>query len=146
MARMVWKWILVAVTCGAVFAALTIGGLIHGHEHVIGLAMLVGLAIWVGHRYPQVALRNAFAAGAGFAVTALWVQGMFLTLYFQNNPGYQDVPIPFGLGPRAFTLLFSPIGALAAGTFCTLIALPLALAHRLRTHTAEHNRSLRNDL
>jgi len=66
---------------------------------------------------------HGFVAGFFSGIFALATQMIFADTYFVNNPEYLEVDLPFGLSPIAYTLIFSPIGGLLAGTISAVSAL-----------------------
>ncbi len=114
--------LLVGVLAGLTFAGLTIVAAIHGAEHRVALAMLVGIALLAVFAAPDAPKRNAFASGFLIALVAVLTQAAFLPVYFENNPSYQLVEIPFGLSARSYIMLFAPLGAAVAGAMTTAVA------------------------
>lgn len=109
------KVILLGVICGAAFAGATIFALIAGYEHIIALLMFAGLGkvtVWTARKAP---IKNAFAAGFAAAIVMVLTQAAFLDDYFAHNPDYRDIPIPFGLNPRVYIVMFAPLFGLFAG-------------------------------
>ncbi|MEM8815873.1 MAG: hypothetical protein AAGE85_08600 [Pseudomonadota bacterium] len=112
---MLWGRVLILAVAGPVYGGLTILGWIHGIEHWVALILIGGVGKAAALLAPSAPIRHAFAAGFLTAVAALLTQALFVPLYFENNPGYASIEVPFGLSARAYTLGFAPLGGLAAG-------------------------------
>ncbi len=126
MSKIEWRRIFLVSLSGFVFAGMTIFALLQGQEHWVALLMLFGIATAMAQQVPLAPKRNAFVAGFLTALLAVWTQAAFLPLYFENNPSYRLLEIPFGLSPQAYTVLFAPIGALLAGILAALFVWPIA--------------------
>ena len=126
MSKIEWRRIFLVSLSGLVFAGLTIFALVQGREHWVALLILIGIATSMAKQVPLAPKRNAFVAGFLTALIAVWTQAAFLPLYFEYNPSYRVLEIPFGLSPQAYTVLFAPIGALLAGILAALVAWPIA--------------------
>lgn len=111
------RWPLMAgsIVAGLIFAAGTITAAIAGLEYIVALILLGGMGkaalLWA----PRAPVRNAFLGGFLLALAAVWTQGLFLDTYFAANPEYRMDEVALGLGPRAWTFLMAPLGALIAG-------------------------------
>ncbi len=114
--------LLIGAMAGLTFAGLTIVAAIHGGEHMVGLSMIVGIALLAVVVAPDAPKRNAFASGFLMALVAVLTQAAFLPIYFDNNPSYQLIEIPFGLSARSYIILFAPIGAVVAGVVTAIFA------------------------
>ena len=108
---------------GLFFGVATIFAVIHGREHFVALATLATIGAVAAVLAPDAALRIAFASGFLAALIAVWLQGAFLDLYFDNNPDYRMDVGPFGLNIRLFVFVMSPVGAMIAGGVSALTAL-----------------------
>lgn len=109
------KMIFGAIAAGLLYAAGTITALLAGFELIVALMLLGGAGKAALLLAPDEPLRNAFIGGCLVALTAVWTQGIFLDAYFAANPAYRVEEVAFGLGPRSWTFLMAPLGALAAG-------------------------------
>ncbi len=122
MLKIRWRLIMLLALNGFAFAALTIFAVISGIEHWVMLIMLAGIAVAAATRAPEAPLINAFFAGFFALLCAVWTQAVFLQTYFENNPVYRSIDIPFGLDPQLYILLIAPVGACVSGLFTQLIA------------------------
>ncbi|SIN63682.1 hypothetical protein SAMN02745824_1275 [Parasphingorhabdus marina DSM 22363] len=111
---------------GAIYAGLTIFAIIHGFEYYVMGMLLAAVLMLVLRHTPGSAFRNGFVGGFTAILTAVWVQALFLPLYFQNNPEYAVSEVPWGLSARSFTFLTAPLGALVAGLVLAMLAAGLA--------------------
>jgi len=114
--------LLIGALAGLTFAGLTIFAAIHGAEHIIALAMFVSVALLATIAAPGAPKRNAFVGGFLAALFAVLTQAAFLPIYFENNPSYQLIEIPFGLSARSYIILFAPLGAVVAGVVTAIFA------------------------
>ncbi len=117
-----WKLIVgLAASAGVAYAALTIYGVIAGWESLIALGMLAvvngAAAAWLRHRIAAHGLILGFLTG----IFAIELQALFLPLYFQHNPTYLAIEIPFGLSARAATALGAPIPSLIAAVISVVM-------------------------
>lgn len=131
MLKLPWPIIFLLAAPGLVFGAATIFALIHGIEYRIALLVLVTIgvaAVWLA---PYAPVRTAFAAGFLAALLAVWLQGAFLELYFENNPDYQMEHGPFGLGIRVWVFVGAPIGAGVAAIVSAFAALVAAMGAKV---------------
>lgn len=110
-----WKIILAVLPAGALFAVATILGWIHGYERGIALALLLIAAIALARGVPERPFTHGFLGGFLAAELAVLLQALFLEIYFDNNPEYRAIEIPFGLEARTATFLLSPLNAVVAG-------------------------------
>jgi hypothetical protein len=99
MSKIQWRLVIMISLSGLVFAGLTIFALIPGKEQLVVILMLFAIAVSMTRLAPGAPMRNAFAAGFLTALLAVWTQAAFLPLYFENNPSYSQIAIPFGLSP-----------------------------------------------
>ena len=127
MIKLRWGLLAILACCGVIYGALTIVAWVHGYEQVIALMILISVGVCVACVEQVTPLRHAFIAGFFTAIAALVTQMLFATIYFQNNPGYSDIELPFGLSPQVFTLLFSPLGGLLAACIAVLATWPSVL-------------------
>jgi len=109
-----WNCTLLLSASGLLYAIVTIFGWVQGFEYWVALLLIGGVGKVAALLAPQAPLRNAFAAGFLAAMLALILQAVFMPVYFDNNPAYAAVEIPFGLSARQYTLLFAPLGGLLA--------------------------------
>ena len=116
-----WSLILKLSLVGVLFAALTIAGWIHGWESRIAPGLLLLLAAIVALRVDARPTRHGFVAGFLAAFVAIELQALFLPIYFSNNPGYDQIEIPFGWPARLATAVLGPINALLAGVVCAAL-------------------------
>ena len=130
MSNLRWRLIFVASLGGVVFGALTIFAVISGHEGLFALLIIAGIAKLMAFRVSDTPIRHAFAAGFLAGLLAVWSQAAFLPLYFENNPAYAQIPIPFGLPARTYTALVAPLGGLISGCLASIVAWPVAVALR----------------
>ncbi len=112
--RIRWDYTLLLSISGLLYAAVTVFGWVRGFEYWVALVLIGGVGKTAALLAPQAPLRNAFAAGFLAALLALTLQALFMPVYFDNNPGYANVEIPFGLSARQYTLVFAPLGGLVA--------------------------------
>ncbi|GJL96193.1 MAG: hypothetical protein DHS20C06_00100 [Hyphobacterium sp.] len=117
-----WKLIMLLALPGVGFGVATIFAWIQGLEHFFMLAMIAGIGIVAALAAPARAGQTAMLGGFLAVLTAIWLQGVFLTAYFANNPAYADVEIPLGLSARVWTLAFAPAAAVLAGGLSLLVA------------------------
>lgn len=118
-----WKLILTLAVSGVPFAALTILGLIN--ESTTGwLALLLPAVIGAaaGLRRPDRAVAHGFLAAFVAGVIFVELQALFLPLYFENNPQYRSIPIPFGLPARVATAILGPANAILAAAVAAATA------------------------
>lgn len=124
MEKINWRLVIsAAVIAGAAYAGLTIMAIIQGYEHWVALIFIGGVAKLVAVMAKTAPARNAFAAGFLFAIVALFFQALFLPVYFNNNPEYASIPLPWRLSPVAYIALFAPLGGLLAGLLAFMTAL-----------------------
>lgn len=122
MSKIQWSLVLLLSLSGVAFGLLTIFAVISGYEQWVAMVLLPVIAVTMALKVRQNTQRNAFAAGFLAALFAVWTQALFLPLYFENNPAYREVEIPFGLSAQAWTTLSAPVGAVVAGFLVMLIA------------------------
>ena len=130
MQQLRWRLIALASSGGALFGALTIFAVISGYEGLVSLLILAGIATLMAFCVPDTPIRHAFEAGFFAGLLAVCTQAAFLPLYFENNPAYAEIAIPFGLPARTYTALVAPIGGLIAGCLASFIAWPVAVVIR----------------
>lgn len=123
--------ILLFLSLGIAYALLTIFGLIKGYEHKIALSIILSAGVICVLIYPDKPKRRAFLSGAVMAISALLTQAAFYSTYAKNNPEYIDVELSMNLGPVAYTLLFSPLGAVLAGSLTVIFTAITQLAFKL---------------
>jgi hypothetical protein len=131
-----WQAILTTSSSGILFGALTIFAWISGYEQWVALIIIAGIGKVMAYVVHDTPVRHAFVAGFLAGLLAVWTQAAFLPLYFENNPSYQFIEVPFGLGARMYTVLVAPIGGLIAGTLACAIAWPVSIVIRLWRKTA----------
>ncbi len=114
--RLNWRLILALALAGVPFAALTILGLVSAST-TRWLVPLLPLAVGVvaGSRCPDRAVAHGFLAAFFAAVVFVELQALFLPWYFENNPQYRSIPIPFGMSARFATAVLGPANAVLAG-------------------------------
>ena len=117
-----WDYALWLSVSGLLYAAMTIFGWAHGYEYWVALVLIGGVGKLAALLAPRAPIQNAFAAGFLAAMLALVLQAVFMPVYFDNNPAYTAVEIPFGLSARQYTLLFAPPGGLLAATLAAASA------------------------
>ncbi len=130
MSNLRWRLILLTSLGGILFGILTILAWISGYEYRVALIIVSGIAIVMAFSVHDAPIRNAFVAGFLAGLLGIWTQAAFLSLYFENNPAYQQIAIPFGLSARMYTVLSAPIGGLIAGAAASVIAWPVSIVVR----------------
>lgn len=117
------RHLLIAIVLGALLAAGTITGKLHGLEYPgwCALLLLCGLtSAWFAGS------GRIFVAGwqAGFVATisVAVLQVVFLNRYFANNPEYLQVADSLPLTPRLFILLVAPVQGVAFGLVSGAVA------------------------
>ena len=113
--RIEWNRILAVLPAGVLFAVSTIFGWIHGFERGVAFALLLISALALASGVRQRPFTHGFLGGFLIAELAVLLQALFLETYFENNPEYRAIEIPFGLEARTATFLLSPINAILAG-------------------------------
>ena len=121
-----WRPVLLTSITGIIFGVLTIFAVISGYEGWVALISIAGIGKVMAYLVPDAPIRNAFVAGFLAGLLAIWTQAAFLPLYFENNPAYQQIEIPFGLPARTYTVLSAPFGGLMAGLLASAIAWPVS--------------------
>ena len=109
------KFVLIQILLGMAYAAATVFGVAHGYEISIVIALAVISAVLSVAIPPKAPLLNSFIGSCLSALTAVWLQALFLKTYFINNPGYIEIEIPFGLSARLATFILGPINAITYG-------------------------------
>ncbi len=138
MRNLEWKALIWTAMGGLLYGGLTLMGWIQGSEYLVAGLIWTAIACFWAFSRPQRAVRHAFVAGFIAVLLAVWLQAAFLDYYFSNNPGNQNIEIPFALSPRVFTVLFSPVGALFGGSWSAVFALLSSwLAQRLTSKRDE---------
>jgi len=118
-----WRLVLLLAMSGVLFGVLTVLACINGHEDIVALLFLLGVGKFTAFFERAQPVWHGFVAGFFSGIFALATQMIFADTYFVNNPEYLEVDLPFGLSPIAYTLIFSPIGGLLAGTISAVSAL-----------------------
>lgn len=114
--RLLWSFVLVlSGVAGIAFASMTIAGWIHGWEGRVALAIFVVFGVLIVRRAPRRPVLHGFITGFLSALIAIELQAAFLPIYFDNNPDYALIEIPFGLPARLATAIFAPINAAIGG-------------------------------
>lgn len=122
MSKIRWPIIWILALSGFVYAALTIFAIISSYEGLVILIAIAGTAKVVAYFAPEAPLRNGSVAGFFAALAAIWTQAMFLELYFENNPTYRDIGIPFGLDAQFATFVLGPINAVIYAVLVAIAA------------------------
>ena len=114
MSRIRWSLVGSLALVGPLFGGLTIFAIIQGWEPIVAAILLLGIGMACALLIRRHPVRNALVAGFLAGLLAIWTQVAFLDAYFAANPAYRQIEIPFGLAPRSWTVLFAPLGAVAA--------------------------------
>lgn len=130
MSNLSWRLILVTSTSGLLFGGLTILAWFSGFEQRVALIMLAGIGKIMAFCADERPVRHALVAGFLAGLIAIWTQAAFLPLYFENNPAYRLIEIPFGMTARTYTTLAAPFGGLFAGAIASAIAWPVSIVIR----------------
>ncbi|MEE8258959.1 MAG: hypothetical protein V3R20_04665 [Sphingomonadales bacterium] len=128
---MTWTQRLLIAQMGTIFGILSLVSFIAGLEYYFFFALMLAaglLAAWLAR---EKFFKEGFILGFFTWWFAILVQGIFIGVYLENNPQYQDLAQDLPLGVQALTLLGGSAAAVGFGVMSGGIA-TLANLVRLR--------------
>lgn len=115
--------LLVSAGLGALLAAGTISGRLHGLEYPAWAILILMVGVLAGTSSAgQRQFAPGWAAGFSATLTVGLLQSAFSDLYFANNPEYIDVAESLPISPVLFTLLMAPLQGAVFGVISGIVA------------------------